>query len=264
MVDGKPRIFVMFVGSERDNPCWLTHGFARGVLLETEIWCAFFIGHKLTVIPGGERFVAQDVAKLRKMFDQVFKLFGIVPIPRCGSEPVDHTSVDVDADVEFDTVLASIVSLDPNVVPSAAVVGAESRTVNSDVHLFPTKKPGHPVHHLAYVGDRESVHPALDHAMSWKNRASFSNGFTVLDMCFDTVVGLIESYFEKTSYCYGLWVMSFSPFFVGFPWRWKLVYRFDYCLGEISGEIAVDIVRNYWINSFLCASHPAKKRGFSP
>ncbi len=264
MVDGKPRVRVMFVRSERDNPCWLTHGFARGVLLETEIRRAFFIGHELTVIPGGECFVAQDVAELRKMFNQVFKLLGIVPIPRCGSEPVDHTSVNVDADVEFNTVLASAVSLDPDVVPSAAVVGAESRTVNSDVHLFPTKKPGHPVHHLAYVGDRESVHPALDHAMSWKNRASFSNGFAVFDMCFYTVVGLVESYFEETSYCYGLWVVSFSSFFIGFPWWWKLVYRFDHCLGETSGEVAVHMVRNFWINSFLCASHPAKKRGFSP
>lgn len=168
MVNGKPGVRVMFVRSERDNPCWLTHGFARGVLFEAKIQRAFFIGHKLTVIPRGECFVAQDVAELRKMFNQVFKLLGIMPIPRCGSEPVDHTSVDVDADVEFDTVLASAVSLDPGVVPGAAVVGAKSRAVNSDVHLFPAKKPGDSVHHLAYVGDGESVHPALDHAMPWK------------------------------------------------------------------------------------------------
>jgi len=88
-------------------------------------------------------------------------------------------------------------------------------------------------------------------------------GFAVFVMCFNTVVGLIESYFKNTNYCDGLWVVSFSSFFVGFPWWWQLVYRFDYRLGEIDGEVAVHMVRNFWINSFLCTSHPKKKMNVS-
>ena len=97
---------------------------------------------------------------------------------------MDHTGVDVDADVEFDTLFTAPLSFDPDVVPGAAVVGAEPGAVNSDVHLFPAKEPGHPVHHLAYVGDGESFHPALYHAMPGENRAVLSKGLAVFDVCF--------------------------------------------------------------------------------
>ena len=194
----------------------------------------------------------------------MFKLLGIVSIPWCSGEPVDHASVNVDADVEFDTVFSSALSFDSDVVPGAAVVGGKSATVNSDVHLFSAKEPGHPVHHLAYVGDGESFHTSLDHAMPWENRAVLSEGLAVFDVCFNTIVGLIESYLEETSYCYGLGIMSFSSFLVGFPWWWQAANRFDYRFGELSGEVAVHMVRNCWINSFLCASHPAKNKDFTP
>jgi len=172
---------------------------------------------------------------------------------------VYHTSVDIDADVEFDTVFSVTVSFDSDVIPGAAVMSAESGAVNSYVHLFSSEKSGYSVHHLAYVSDGESFHASLDHAMPREYRVVLFEGFAVFDMCFNTVVGLIESDFKKTDYCDGLWVMSFSSFSVGFPWRWQLVYRFDYRLGEIGGEVAVHMVRNFWINSFLCTSHPRKK-----
>jgi len=116
------------------------------------------------------------------MFYQVFKLLGIVPIPWRGSEPVDHSGVDVDADVEFDAVFSLALSFDPDVVPGAAVVRTESAAVNSNIHLFSSEESGHPVHHLAYIGDRKSFHTALDHAMPWGSRAVLSQGLAVFDV----------------------------------------------------------------------------------
>ena len=95
------------------------------------------------------------------MFDQLFKLLGIMPIPLGSGEPVDHTSVNIDADVEFDAVFSATVSFDPDLVPGAAIMSAESGAVDSDVHLFPSEKPGGPVNHLAYVDDRETFHPLV-------------------------------------------------------------------------------------------------------
>ena len=172
---------------------------------------------------------------------------------------MDHTGVDVDADVEFDAVFSSSLSFDPDVVPCAAIVGAESRTVNSDVHLFPSEEPGDPVHHFADIGDGESFHPSLDHAMSWETCAVLFECLAIFHMRFNTVVGLVESYFKETAYCDGLWVVSFSSVLVGFPGWWQLVHRFDHRLGEVGDEVAVHMVRNCWIYPFLCTSHPKKK-----
>jgi hypothetical protein len=58
--------------------------------------------------------------------------------------------------------------------------------------------------------------------------------------------------------------MSFSSSVVGFPWWWQAANRFDHRFGELGGEVAVHMVRNCWINPFLCASHPAKNKGFPP
>lgn len=263
MIDSKPCFRAVFVGSKRDDPCWFTFSVTCSILFETEVRCPIFISHKLTVVPGGKRFIAKNVAKFWEMFDQVFKFFGIVSIPWCSGEPVDYACVDIDADVEFDAVFSATVSFDSDVVPGATVMGAESGAVNSDIHLFSLEEPGGPVHHLAYVGYGESFHSSLDHAMSREHRVVLFEGFTVFDVCFNTVVGLVESYFKNTDCCDGFWVVSFSSFFVGFPWWWQLVYCFDYRFGEIGGEVAVYMVRNFWINSFLCASHPAKNKGFT-
>jgi len=165
MIDGKPCFGIMFVCSERDDPGWFAFGVASRIFSEAEVGRPVLIDDKLTVISRGERFVSQDVSEFRKMFDQMFKLLGIMSIPWCGGEPVDHTGIDIDADVEFDAVFAFSMPFDSDVVPGAAVVGTESGAVNSDVHFFPSEKPGDPVHHLADVGDGESFHPSLDHAM---------------------------------------------------------------------------------------------------
>ncbi len=194
------------------------------------------------------------------MFDQVFKFLGIVPIPWGGGEPVDHPGVDVDADVEFDAILSSVLSFDPDLVPGAYVVGTEPTTVNSDVHLFSSEKSGDSVHHFANIGDRESFHTSLDHAMPWQNRAVLSKGLAVFEVCFYAIVGLIESYLEVTTYCYGLRVMCFPSYLVGFPWWWQAVNRFDYRFGKFGSEVAVHMVRNCWIYPFLCTSHPAKNK----
>ena len=143
-----------------------------------------------------------------------------MPVPWCGGEPVDHTGFDVDADVEFDTVFSSALSFNTDVVPGATVLGTKSGAVNSNAHLFSAKASNHPVHHLAYIGDGESFHPSLDYAMPWENRAVLSKGLAVFDVCFNTVVGLIESYFKKTTDCYSLGIMSFSSSVVRCPWWW--------------------------------------------
>jgi hypothetical protein len=43
--------------SERDDPGGLAFGVTSSVLLEAEVGRPIFISNKLTVVPGGERFV---------------------------------------------------------------------------------------------------------------------------------------------------------------------------------------------------------------
>lgn len=193
------------------------------------------------------------------MFDQLFKLFGIMVIPWCGGEPVYHTSVDIDTDVKFDTVLAFSISFDSDVVPDAAVMGTESCAVHCDVHLFPSEKPGDSVHHLAYVGDGESFHSSVDDAVPRDLRVVLFYDLAVFHLCLDTVVGLVESYFEKTTCCNGFRVVPFPAFFVGFPGWWHTVNRFDYRLGEFDGEVAVYMVSNCWVYPFFSTSHLIEK-----
>jgi len=153
---------------------------------------------------------------------------------------------------------------DSDVVPGAAIVGTEAGAVNSDVHLFSSERPGDSIHHLTYVGDRESFYTLLDHAMPWKNRAMLSKGIAVFEVCFYGVVVLIESYIEKTTYCYGLRVMFFPFFLVRFPWWRQAANRFDHCFSKFGGEVAIHMVRNCWINPFMCTSHPVKNKDLSP
>ena len=193
------------------------------------------------------------------MFDQMFKLLGIMAIPWCDGEPMDHTGVDVDTDVEFEAVFAFSQSFDPDVVPCAAVLGAESGGVHCDVHLFSSEKPGDSVHHFSDVGDGELFHSSLDHTMPRHIWTAFFDSLAIFEVRLDAIVGLVESYFEETSYGDGLWVVSFSSFFVGFPGWWHAVNRFNHRLGEIGGEVAVHMVRNCWVYPFLCPSHPTEK-----
>lgn len=193
------------------------------------------------------------------MFDQMFKLLGIMAIPWCDGEPMDHTGVDIDTDVEFDAITSTPMSFNADVVPGTAVMSAESSGVHCDVHLFPSEKPGDPVHHLSNVGDGELFHPSLDHTMPRHIWTTFFDSLAIFEMRLDAIVGLIESYFEDTSYDDGLRVVCFTSFFVGFPGWWHAVNRFNHRLGEIGGEVAVHMVRNCWVYPFLCTSHPTEK-----
>lgn len=103
------------------------------------------------------------------------------------------------------------------------------------------------------------MHPTLDYAIPQENSIKFSKDLAVFNVRFNAVVGLIESYLEKTPYDYGLQVVSFPSLFICYPLWWQEANRFDYHFGEHSGGVAVHMVRNFWINSFLCTSHPAKK-----
>ena len=122
------------------------------------------------------------------MFDQMFKLLGIMAIPWCDGEPMDHTRVDVDTDVEFEAVFAFSLSFDPDVVPDAAVLGAESGGVHCDVHLFSSEKSDDPVHHLPNVGDGELFHPSLDHTMSRHIWTAFFDSLAIFEVRLDAIV----------------------------------------------------------------------------
>jgi len=118
-----------------------------------------------------------------------------MPIPWCGGEPVDHTSVDIDTDVKFETFFSTPASFDSYIVPGAAVMCTESCAIHCDVHFFSAKEPSRSVHHLTYVGDGESFHSSLYHAMTWEIHAVLFECLTIFDVCFDTIVGFVESYF---------------------------------------------------------------------
>jgi len=246
--------------SEGDDPGGLAFGVASSVCSKAEIGCTVFIGDQLTVVPGGERFVTEDVSEIGEVFDQMFELFGVMAIPWCDGEPLNHTGVDVDTDVKFDAVSAFPLSFDADVVPGAAVLGAEPGAVHSDVHLFSSEKPGDSVHHLPNVGDGEPFHPSLDDTMSRDLSVVFFYDFAIFHVCFDTIVGLVESHFEKTTCCNGLWIVSFPSFFIGFPGWWHTVNRFDHRLGEVGDEVAVHMVRYCWVYPFLCPSHPMRRK----
>jgi len=129
------------------------------------------------------------------MFYEIFKFFGIMTIPWCDGKPMDHTIVNVDADVEFETVFAFSMSSDSDIVPGAAVVSTKSSAVNSDIHLFSSEKPDNPIRHLTNVGDGKSFHPSLDYTMPRHIWTALSDCIAVFEMRLDAIVGLVESYF---------------------------------------------------------------------
>jgi len=79
--------------------------------------------------------------------------------------------------------------------------------------------------------------------------------FTFFQVCFYTVVSLVEAYFQNTTCCNFFWFMSVSSFFLCFPWCWELLYCFNDCFSVQYVEISVYIVQNLWIYSFFRASH---------
>lgn len=112
-------------------------------------------------------------------------------IPWCGGEPVYHTGVDIDTDVEFEAIFSTPVSFDAYVVPGAAFMCTESCTFYCDVHLFSTNESSQSVHHLTYVGDRESFHSSLDYTMAREICEVLFECHAIFNVCFYAVIGLV-------------------------------------------------------------------------
>jgi hypothetical protein len=197
------------------------------------------------------------------MLDQAVEFSCVSSFPWGNSETMDDTCVDIDADMEFYAVSSASSSFDSYLVPSASVMSTESTAVNGDVHSFPSEDAGYSVHDPTDVFDGEFVHISVYDAMTWQLRVVFSEGFAVVDVCFDAVVGEVESFFQDAADCDSLWFVSWSSFVVGFPGWWEPMYCFDNCSGKQFVEVTVDVVRNCWIHSFFSTSHPIKKNTLS-
>ena len=91
-----------------------------------------------------------------------------------------HPGVHIDADMQFDAVPSASLSCDTDVVPGAALMGAESGAVNRDGHLLFTEEPGDQVHRFPDVFDGEAGHASMDDAVSGKHWARCSDAVAVL------------------------------------------------------------------------------------
>ena len=198
------------------------------------------------------------------MFNEACELSGVMSVPSGGGERMHHPSVHIYTDVQFDAIPSASLSCDTDVVPGAALVGAEPSAVDSDGHPFPAEKLDDQVHRLPYIFHRETNHPAMDDTMPWKHRAIGSDAVAVFHVSFDAVVGLIQTYLQEASDCDGSRVMSFTSSFFRLPgWR-QPIYYFDYRLCEQCSKVAVYMVRNGWVHPLLCTSHPSKNKACIP
>ena len=112
-------------------------------------------------------------------------------VPSGGGERVHYSSVHIDADMQFDTVAPTPMSFDTEVVPGAALMRAESSTIDRDSHLPPAEEPDDQVHHLPNVFDGESGHPAMDDTVPGEHRTTGGKTLTVFHVGFDAVVSLV-------------------------------------------------------------------------
>ena len=185
-------------------------------------------------------------------------------VPSGGGERMYHPGVHIDADVQFDAVPSASLSCDTDVVPGAALVGAESGAVNRDGHLLFTEEPGDQVHRFPDVFDGEAGHASMDDAVPGKHWARCSDAVAVFHVGFDAVVGLIQTYLQEASDCDGSGIVSFTSSFLRLPGWWQPIYCFDYRVSEQCSKVAVHMVRNGWVHPLLCTSHPTKNRALSP
>ena len=130
-------------------------------------------------------------------------------------ERMHHPSVHIDADVQFDAVPSASLSCDTDVVPGAALMCTESGAVNRDGHLLFTEEPGDQVHRFQNVFNGEAGHASMDDAVPWKPGAIGGDAVAVFHVGFDTIVGLIQTYFQEASDCDGsggrvLYILFFS------------------------------------------------------
>jgi hypothetical protein len=120
------------------------------------------------------------------------------------------SSVYINANVEFDAILPFVFSFDTDVVPCATVAGTKTRAVNSYIHTMSSEKPGDLVRHLPDIFDGEFMHTLMNDTVTRYVIEKGFECFTFLKICFDAVIGLVESYFKDATSCYLLWIMSFS------------------------------------------------------
>jgi len=264
MVDSQPTLWVMFAGPERDDPSGPASGPTGRIRVEAEVRHPVFVGHQLAVDPGGVRLVTQDLVHFGEVLDEACELLGIMPVPSGGGEPVHHPGVHIDADVQFDAVPPAPVAFDAQVVPGAALVRVEPGAVDRDRHLPPAEEPDNQVHRLPDVGDGEAGHASLDDAVPGEHRAAGGEALAVFYVGLDTVIGLVEPYFQEASDGDGPGVVSFPSSFLGLPGWWQPVHRLGHRPGEQGSEVAVHMVRNDRVNPFLCVSHPAKNKALPP
>ena len=131
---------------------------------------------------------------------------------------MDDTCVHIHADMEFDTVLLFVLPSDTYVIPDAAVTCSKPGTINGNIHTFSSEKSCYSIHHFSNIGDGEFSHPSMDDRVTWEVIEVVFECFTFFQISFDTIIGLIESYFEDTTCCYLFWIMSSTSMFAWFPW----------------------------------------------
>jgi len=112
-------------------------------------------------------------------------------VPSGDGERVYHSGMDIDADVQFDTVPSSSLSCDANFVPGAALMRAESGAIDRDGHLLSAEEPDDQVHHSPDVVNGESHHAAMDDAVPGEHRAIGGEALAVFHVGFDAIVSLV-------------------------------------------------------------------------
>jgi hypothetical protein len=264
MVHGQPSLRVTFPGLEGDDICETAAWSTSRIDTEAKVRCSVFIGHQLTVGPGGVRRITQDLLQFWKVFDEACELSGVMSVPSSGGERMYHPGVHIDADVQFDAVPSAPLSCDTDVVPGAALMGAETGAVNRDGHFPSAEEPGDQVHRFPDVFDGESGHASMDDAVPGKHRAGYGDAVAIFHVSFDAVVGLIQTYLQEASDCDSPRIVSFSSKFLRLPGWWQPIYCFDYRFSEQCSEVAVHMVRNGWVHPLLCISHPTKNRVLFP
>ena len=220
MICRKPGFLVFFVFSDMHNPCRFTFCLVGCIILEAEKWYSVFIYNELIVSPRGISFITKCGSEFWKVLDQVFKFFGIVSIPGCHSKPVYDTCIDIHADMEFYAVFPLVFSFDTYVVPCAAVAGTKTCTINGNIHSFSSEKSRYSIHHFPNIFNGEFFHPTMYNTVTRDIFEVLFESLTLFQICFYTIIGLIEPNFKDATSCYFSWVMSSSSFFVRFPWRW--------------------------------------------
>lgn len=191
MVYNQPSLRVTFPGTKGDNPCKATAWSTGCIHTEAEVRYPVFVGHQLAVGSGAVRRVTQDFIQVREVFNEACELPTVMSVPSGGGERMHYSGVHIDANVQFDAVSSASLSGDAEVIPGAALMGAEPGAVDRDGHLPSAEEPDNQVHHFPDVFDGDSGHAAMDDAMSGKHWATNGEALAVFHVGFDAIVGLV-------------------------------------------------------------------------